>query len=180
MEQSSSGKRQIEGELKLIAVQHNRKDFPPNVVDSKEFVANDVTVCLIYLICGLSKWSRRLKSLLLRINAFIKSSVTDQPQQIQLQCVSTKTKGRGMVSLIDVPQATLLHTEEPYAADLCHNYIQLNSEAKLELHIYSIVLLKCLHHCYGSNLPINRDTISQASPVEAQVAQPEGITLEDP
>ncbi|GJT97775.1 SET and MYND domain-containing protein 4 isoform X1 [Tanacetum coccineum] len=299
MEQSSSGKRQIEGELKLIAVQHKGKDFPPNVADSKESVANDDTVGLIYLICGLSKWSRRLKSLLLRINAFIKSSVTDQPQQIQLQCVSTETKGRGMVSLTDVPQATLLHTEEPYAAivskhcrethchfcfnelladivpcpscsmalycsqlcqihargqdlpydtknheigaelssdlekyvasvtketvndanikqnaehrhecglnwpaalpaeivlagrvivksieqhgkfgqsstividpDLCHNYIQLNSEAKLELHISSIVLLKCLHHCYGSNVPLNGDTISQCVLLLSQI-----------
>nr|GEY03429.1 hypothetical protein [Tanacetum cinerariifolium] len=39
---------------------------------------------------------------------------------MQLQCVSTETKGRGMVSLTDVPQATLLHTEEPYFAILFH------------------------------------------------------------
>ncbi|PWA58382.1 tetratricopeptide repeat (TPR)-like superfamily protein [Artemisia annua] len=255
-EQSLSGKRQIEGELKLIVAQHNGKDFPPYVANYKDSVTND------------------------------------QPQQIQLQCVSTETKGRGMVSLTDVPQATLLHSEEPYAAivskhcrethchfcfselladivpcpscsmalycsqvcqihargqdlqhdtknheigielssdlekyvanvteatvndvnikqnaehrhecgvnwpaalpaeivlagwvivksieqhgkfgqsstivdlDLCHNYIQLDSEAKLELHISSIVLLKCLHNCYGLNVPLNGDTISQSN-----------------
>ncbi|KAF6172693.1 hypothetical protein GIB67_042016 [Kingdonia uniflora] len=36
--------------------------------------------------------------------------------QIKLQCVSTPAKGRGMASLSDIPRATLIHTEEPYAA----------------------------------------------------------------
>lgn len=45
--------------------------------------------------------------------------------------------------------------------ELCHNYLQLDPEAKLELHISSIVLLKCLHHCYGSDVPLNGNTISK-------------------
>lgn len=53
--------------------------------------------------------------------------------------------------------------------DLCHNYIQLNSEAKLELHISSIVLLKCLHNCYGSDVPLNGDTISQCVLLLSQI-----------
>lgn len=45
-----------------------------------------------------------------------KSCVVDEPRQIKLQCVFTATKGRGMASLGDIPQASLVHTEEPYAA----------------------------------------------------------------
>ncbi|KAK9282913.1 hypothetical protein L1049_011138 [Liquidambar formosana] len=44
------------------------------------------------------------------------SCIIDEPCQIKLQCISTPTKGRGMVSLGDTPQASLVHTEEPYAA----------------------------------------------------------------
>lgn len=40
--------------------------------------------------------------------------MTDE-SQINVQCVSTPTKGRGMVTLTDIPQASLLHSEEPYA-----------------------------------------------------------------
>ncbi|KAJ9545735.1 hypothetical protein OSB04_025442 [Centaurea solstitialis] len=260
-EQSLSGKRQIEGELKLILDHHNGKDFPPDVAKRNE------------------------------------SDIHDQPQQIQLQCVSTEMKGRGMVSLTDVPQATLLHTEEPYAAvvskhcrethchfcfnelpadivpchscslamycsqlcqihaigkhlqytknhelgvdlssdlekyvesvtkasvdgglveqigehkhecgvnwpaalpteivlagrvimksiaqhrcfdksspivnlELCHNYVQLSAEAKLELHISSIILLHCLHHRYSSDVPLNGETISQCALLLSQI-----------
>ena len=42
--------------------------------------------------------------------------MTDEPLQIKLQCVSTPTKGRGMASLTDTSQASLVHIEEPYAA----------------------------------------------------------------
>ncbi|XP_017253346.1 uncharacterized protein LOC108223538 isoform X2 [Daucus carota subsp. sativus] len=34
----------------------------------------------------------------------------------QLECVSTPTKGRGMVSVGDIPPSSLLHIEEPYSA----------------------------------------------------------------
>lgn len=33
-----------------------------------------------------------------------------------LECISTPTKGRGMVSVADIPPTSLLHVEEPYAA----------------------------------------------------------------
>ncbi|XP_024971753.1 uncharacterized protein LOC112510532 isoform X2 [Cynara cardunculus var. scolymus] len=262
MEQSLSGKRQIEGELKLISDHDNGKNFPPDVAKYKE------------------------------------SDIHDQPQQIQLQCVSTEMKGRGMVPLTDVPQATLFHTEEPYAAivskhcrethchfcfnelpadivpcpscslglycshlcqihaigkhlqcnvknqefgvdlasylekyvesvtntsiagvhveqigehkhecgvnwpaalpteivlagrviaksiaqlrcvgesspivnlELCHNYVQLGPEGKLELHISSIILLQCLHHSYGSDVPLNGETISHCVLLLSQI-----------
>ncbi|PIN26923.1 Histone-lysine N-methyltransferase [Handroanthus impetiginosus] len=35
---------------------------------------------------------------------------------MELQCVSTTTKGRGMISLMDIPIASLIHKEDPYAA----------------------------------------------------------------
>ncbi|XP_043706247.1 SET and MYND domain-containing protein 4 isoform X2 [Telopea speciosissima] len=43
-------------------------------------------------------------------------SMIDEPHPKVLQCVSTPTKGRGMASIIDIAKATLVHTEEPYAA----------------------------------------------------------------
>ncbi|KAI3994064.1 hypothetical protein MKX01_012321 [Papaver californicum] len=38
-----------------------------------------------------------------------------EPFQTKLKCVSTSTKGRGIVSTVDVSQASLVHFEEPYA-----------------------------------------------------------------
>lgn len=40
----------------------------------------------------------------------------DEPIQVELQCVFTPTKGRGMTCYTDVPQASLIHKEDPYAA----------------------------------------------------------------
>lgn len=42
--------------------------------------------------------------------------MTDDPCQIELQCVPTRTKGRGMATLADIPEASLIHKEDPYAA----------------------------------------------------------------
>ncbi|KAL5720719.1 hypothetical protein ACHQM5_013360 [Ranunculus cassubicifolius] len=45
-----------------------------------------------------------------------------QPRLIDLKCVSTPAKGRGMTSESDIPQASLIHTEEPFVAILLkHN-----------------------------------------------------------
>lgn len=44
------------------------------------------------------------------------SSGTDEPHQIKIECVSTPTKGKGMASVSEIPKASLIHTEEPYAA----------------------------------------------------------------
>ncbi|XP_034912260.1 uncharacterized protein [Populus alba] len=39
----------------------------------------------------------------------------DEPHQLKLSQVSTPDKGRGMASQCDIPQASLVHKEEPYA-----------------------------------------------------------------
>ncbi|XP_042492158.1 SET and MYND domain-containing protein 4 isoform X3 [Macadamia integrifolia] len=43
-------------------------------------------------------------------------SMIDELRPKVLHCVSTTTKGRGMASLINIAKASLVHTEEPYAA----------------------------------------------------------------
>ncbi|KAE9465086.1 hypothetical protein C3L33_02999, partial [Rhododendron williamsianum] len=45
-----------------------------------------------------------------------KSSGTDEPHQIKIECVSTPNKGKGMAAVSEIPKASLIHTEEPYAA----------------------------------------------------------------
>lgn len=47
---------------------------------------------------------------------YCRSYVTDESIQMELQCVSTTTKGRGMTSFINIPLASLIHKEDPYAA----------------------------------------------------------------
>lgn len=42
--------------------------------------------------------------------------MADESHQIELQCVTTPDKGRGMASKNDIPPASLIHTEEPFAA----------------------------------------------------------------
>ncbi|KAG6736984.1 hypothetical protein POTOM_060066 [Populus tomentosa] len=130
----------------------------------------------------------------------------DEPHQLKLSQVSTPDKGRGMASQCDIPQASLVHKEEPYALiqaggepfsvnwpailpsdivlagrilvkstsqrcstksnalcdlGLSHSYTQITPESKLELHIYAIVLLCCLQHSFGVELPINGVSLSQ-------------------
>lgn len=41
--------------------------------------------------------------------------VTEEPLQVNLQCVITPDKGRGMASQCDIPESSLAHREEPYA-----------------------------------------------------------------
>lgn len=40
----------------------------------------------------------------------------DEMTHTQMECVSTPAKGRGMISVADIPPSSLLHIEEPYAA----------------------------------------------------------------
>ncbi|KAK2988946.1 hypothetical protein RJ640_026214, partial [Escallonia rubra] len=269
MELSLGGKKQIERELNII------KDQPKGKSSSFEEATE-------------------------KLLEFSGSSLTDDLHQIKLKCVSTPTKGRGMVPLTDVPQASLIHTEEPYAAiilkhcrdthchfclnelpvdtvpcsscliplycsqqcqveaggrkmgnhldnyglgvhvsddlkkysrdvimasvsvpeieciaahkhecqgvhwpavlpsevvlagrvlvrsmeqqrhfssvssliedlDLCHNYVQLPLDTKVEMHIHSIILLQCLQHPCGFQLPINGAYISQCVILLAQI-----------
>ncbi|XP_022749266.1 uncharacterized protein LOC111298827 [Durio zibethinus] len=212
MEPSLGGKKQIENELDILARHHENKSAK-SVHKSQKSVG-----------------------------------IPDVPQQIKLHCVKTPDKGRGMASKFDIPQASLIHIEEPYAvvilkhcrethchyclnelpADtipciscslplycsqhcqvraehkhecqgvhwpailpsdvvlagrvvvksleqkgqftevpnlletlgLCESYSKMLPESKLELHIYSIVLLFCLQHSYCSELSINGDSTS--------------------
>ncbi|XP_073123784.1 uncharacterized protein [Henckelia pumila] len=76
-ETSLSGKRQIQGELKLISDHSGqRSSLLEEPYDNSQ----------------------------------------DEPLQVELQCVFTPTKGRGMTSYTDVPQASLIHKEDPHAA----------------------------------------------------------------
>lgn len=78
-ELSLSGRRQIEGELKVIPERNKRTEGP--VVQRKE-------------------------------NEF---GIFDEQHQIKLKCLTTKDKGRGMVTPSDMPPTSLVHAEEPYA-----------------------------------------------------------------
>ncbi|XVE90927.1 hypothetical protein DITRI_Ditri20bG0115000 [Diplodiscus trichospermus] len=79
MEPSLGGKKQIESELDILAQHHENKSAKP-VHHSQKSVG-----------------------------------IPDVPQQINLHCVRTPDKGRGMASQSDISQASLIHTEEPYA-----------------------------------------------------------------
>ncbi|XP_018628062.1 uncharacterized protein [Nicotiana tomentosiformis] len=89
------------------------------------------------------------------------SEVPDEPDQVKLQCLFKTTKGRGMFCVDGVSEASLVHKEDPYAADLSHNYPHLSPESKLEMHIYSIILVHCLQHFYTTELPISGIVISK-------------------
>ncbi|KMZ61009.1 hypothetical protein ZOSMA_55G00610 [Zostera marina] len=176
--------------------------------------------------------------------------IVSEPCSAILECITTKTKGRGMVSLCDVFPSSMVHYEEPLAAvvlkscrenhchfcftelggdvifcpfcatpfycsehcrekadlehrheckgvnwpvifpsdailagrivanfiekggsffgskpietsDFSHNYVHESPERKLELHIYSVVLLYCLNYYYGSRIPFSGTSASQ-------------------
>lgn len=53
--------------------------------------------------------------------------------------------------------------------ELSHNYSQVSPESKLESHIYAIVLLNCLQHSYGFELPINGASVSQVVILISQI-----------
>ncbi|CAN6705423.1 unnamed protein product [Malus baccata var. baccata] len=78
LELSMSGKRQIESEMKIISDQH--KSTIPSEQDNEN-----------------------------------NSNIFDELRQMELQCVTTPEKGRGMTSTNDLPQASLVHTEDPFA-----------------------------------------------------------------
>ncbi|KAI3870267.1 hypothetical protein MKX03_029656, partial [Papaver bracteatum] len=62
----------------------------------------------------IKKQSRRVKNSPKKASNTNCSSIVE-PFQTKLKCVSTSTKGRGIVSTVDVSQASLIHFEEPYA-----------------------------------------------------------------
>ncbi|XP_026415750.1 SET and MYND domain-containing protein 4-like isoform X2 [Papaver somniferum] len=61
----------------------------------------------------IKKQSRRVKNSPKKASNMNCSSI--ERFQTKLKCVSTSTKGRGIVSTVDVSQASLIHFEEPYA-----------------------------------------------------------------
>ncbi|XP_062092271.1 uncharacterized protein LOC133798096 isoform X2 [Humulus lupulus] len=48
-------------------------------------------------------------------------NIFDELHQIKLQCANSPDKGRGMASTSDIPQASLVHTEEPFAIVILKN-----------------------------------------------------------
>lgn len=52
---------------------------------------------------------------------------------------------------------------------LSHSYTQITPESKLELHMYAIVLLCCLQHSFGFELPINGVSLSQTIILISQI-----------
>ncbi|KAF5467557.1 hypothetical protein F2P56_017372 [Juglans regia] len=79
LELSFGGQRQIESELRIITDMFERTES--SLVQHKE---NEL-------------------------------DLLDEPDQIKLKCVITPNKGRGMVAPSDIPPASLVHAEEPYA-----------------------------------------------------------------
>ncbi|KAK9741887.1 hypothetical protein RND81_03G135700 [Saponaria officinalis] len=103
MEGTCSGKRQIENDIKLIANQHKSGSSTGTGVQNP-------------------------------------SLIDDEVPQSKIQCIATITKGRGMASSCDIPPASLLHREEPYAA---------------------IILKKCREtHCHFCFNELPADTVS--------------------
>lgn len=77
--------------------------------------------------------------------------------------------GRVLSKSIDkrrLSRETFMHVED---LDLCHNYLCIPSESKLELHIYSIVLAYCLQHSHGVKFPLIGSSVSQLVILIAQI-----------
>ncbi|KAK0593132.1 hypothetical protein LWI29_031522 [Acer saccharum] len=79
---------------------------------------------------------------------------TEEPLQMITKCVTTPNKGRGMASICDIPQASLVHTEEPYAVIIskhcrethCHYCLNRLPADAIPCASCSIPLY-CSHHC---------------------------------
>ncbi|XP_060181568.1 uncharacterized protein LOC132611178 isoform X3 [Lycium barbarum] len=69
--------------------------------------------------------------------------------------------GRILVKVIEQKKRTSADSNLIGFLDLSHNYIQLPPESKLEMHIYSIILLHCLQHFYRTELPISGIIVSK-------------------
>lgn len=77
--------------------------------------------------------------------------------------------GRVLVKYIEQRRHSCFDYEIQGVWDLCHNYSQLHPESKLEFHIYSIILLHCLQHSHGSELPMSGKTVSQVVVLLSQI-----------
>lgn len=69
--------------------------------------------------------------------------------------------GRVMVKSVEQKKHSCNASNLMDTLDLSHSYKTMAPESKLDLHIYSVVLLYCLQHSYGFELPLNGISISQ-------------------
>ncbi|KAG6416010.1 hypothetical protein SASPL_123431 [Salvia splendens] len=99
IETSLSGKRQIENELNQLVDQSRLRTS----AIEKQHDCSAVSEKLILQFLQFAQINSR-------------SYMTDEPLQVELQCVSTPNKGRGMISLTNIPMASLIHKEDPHGA----------------------------------------------------------------
>ncbi|XP_009607277.1 uncharacterized protein LOC107774132 [Nicotiana tabacum] len=69
--------------------------------------------------------------------------------------------GRILVKVIEQKKHASVVSKLIGILDLSHNYPHLSPESKLEMHIYSIILVHCLQHFYTTELPISGIVISK-------------------
>ncbi|XP_019191551.1 PREDICTED: SET and MYND domain-containing protein 4 isoform X1 [Ipomoea nil] len=69
--------------------------------------------------------------------------------------------GRVLVKFIEQQKDSSGFSNLLTVLDLCHNFVQLPPDTKLEMHIYSIILLNCLQNSYAPKLPVTGVIISQ-------------------
>ncbi|PIA59746.1 hypothetical protein AQUCO_00400563v1 [Aquilegia coerulea] len=68
----------------------------------------------------------------------------------------------GRVIVKSMEQRNFSRTTAPIEAlELTHNYVHMPLDVKLELHMYSIVLTYCLHHCSTVEFPLAGDSAAQ-------------------
>ncbi|KAJ8433868.1 hypothetical protein Cgig2_032079 [Carnegiea gigantea] len=77
--------------------------------------------------------------------------------------------GRIFVKLVELKEHSWNRENIKKSLDLCHAYAQLPLESKIELHVYSIVLLYCLHHSFASDLELNGATIAKVIILMSQI-----------
>ncbi|XP_021900001.1 SET and MYND domain-containing protein 4 isoform X3 [Carica papaya] len=69
--------------------------------------------------------------------------------------------GRMLVKSLEERKVSTQLSKFLLTLELSHSYAKMPPESKLELHIYSIVLLWCLQHSYSSELSISGVSVSQ-------------------
>uniref|UniRef100_A0A1D1ZB25 SET and MYND domain-containing protein 3 n=1 Tax=Anthurium amnicola TaxID=1678845 RepID=A0A1D1ZB25_9ARAE len=89
----------------------------------KNHIKEDLEMALSYFksTCGTSNSSSRLMNANMGGGSFELGNITTEPHQVELQCISTQAKGKGMVSLCSIPPAGLIHSEEPLAVIVLKN-----------------------------------------------------------
>ncbi|KAL5542219.1 hypothetical protein UlMin_009929 [Ulmus minor] len=100
-----------------------------------------------------------LKTLFDQYSSMVSPSVqhigpmADEPNQINLQCVNTPDKARGMNSMSNIPLAPFFHSEEPYAMPYILQII-LKSCRETHCHYYLNELLVNKVPCPSCSIPL--------------------------